>query len=163
MEGYDVNFLMPEVVTFVRSAGGVLKGKIDGKDYDELLLYRAFPHSSPYEYISVRNSDEEIGVIKDIRELSQENQDEAVRELHLRYLMPVVKQVHSVSQKQDLWTIKATTDRGEMTLGIEHPHDNIVYTKKGGLLITDLEGRRCEIRETATLDKKSLRELNKMI
>jgi len=163
MEGYDVNFLEPNAVTFARSAGGVLMGKIDGKDYDEILLYRAFPHSSPYEYISVRNDDKEIGVIKDIRKLEQKCQDEAIRELHLRYLMPVVKQIHSVSQQKDLWTIKAETDRGEMTLGVEHPHDNIVYTKKGGLLITDLEGRRCEIREIATLDKKSVRELNKMI
>jgi len=163
MEGYDVNFLEPEKVVFERSSGGVLTGKIDGKDYDEILLYRTFPHSSPYEYISVRNNDEEIGVIQAIGELEQQSQDEAIRELHLRYLVPVVQRINSLVQQQDLWTMKIETDRGAMTMGIEHPHDHIVYTKKGGLLITDLEGRRCEIREVAALDKKSMRELNKMI
>jgi len=164
MEGYDVNFLTPEKVIFKRSLGGVLTADIEGKSYKEVTLYRTFPHTMPYEYISVRDHESnEIGVIREVEKLENLVKDEAIRELHLRYLIPVVKEIKSAKEEQEMWTVKIETDRGEMTLVIQYPHDHIKPTRKGGLLLTDMEGRRCEIREVDRLDKKSVRELSKMI
>ena len=59
--------------------------------------------------------------------------------------------------------MKVETDRGPMSLAIQNVHDHIQYTKTGGMLLSDMEGRRCEIRDLDQLDKKSLRELNRMI
>ena len=164
MEGYEVNFLTPEKVIFKRSPGGILTAEIEGESYKEVTLYRTFPHSMPYEYISVRDHESnEIGVIREVEKLESLAKEEAIRELHLRYLIPVVKAIKSAKEEQEMWTLKTETDRGEMTLVIQYPHDHIRPTKKGGLLLTDMEGRRCEIREVDRLDKKSLRALNKMI
>lgn len=164
MEGYEVNFLNPEKVVFVRHSGGILTAEIEGENYKEIMLFRTFPHSMPYEYISVRDHEsKEIGVIREIEKLENATREEAIQELHLRYLIPVVTMIKSAKEEQEMWTVEVETDRGAMRLVIQYPHDHIKPTKKGGLLLTDMEGRRCEIREVAGLDKKSLRELNKMI
>ena len=166
MDGYDVNFLNPGEIIFERAAGGLLTAKIGDKAYKAVVLYRTFPHTMPYEYISVReldDEDKEIGVIKRIEELEEASKDEAIKELHLRYLLPVVKRIYSTKSEQELWMMKIETDRGPMSLAIQNVHEHIQYTKRGGMLLSDMEGRRCEIRDLEQLDKKSLRELNRMI
>ena len=166
MDGYDVNFLNPEEVTFKRAPGGLLSAEINGKTYKAIVLYRTFPLALPYEYISVRELDDEdveIGVIKRIEELDKSSKDEAIKELHLRYLVPVVGRIDSAKEEQELWIMKVETDRGPMSLAIQNVHDHVQYTRTGGLLLSDMEGRRCEIRDLGKLDKKSLRELNRMI
>jgi len=164
MDGYDVNFLQPQNVVFQRTEGGLLAAVIADETYKEVVLYRTFPHTMPYEYISVRDSEsKEIGVIRTIDQLSEASKEEAIRELNLRYLIPVVQRINEVKQEQELWTLKIETDRGPMTLLIQHAHDHIIHTKTGGMLISDMEGRRCEIRDLAGMDKKSLKELYRMI
>jgi len=95
--------------------------------------------------------------------LDEAAKNEAIQELNLRYLIPLVIKINSVKDEGDLWVMKVGTDRGDMTLVIQYPHDAIVNTKNGGMLITDLENRRCEIRVVGQLDKKSYRELMRMI
>ena len=163
MDGYEVNFIDPKTVKLTRTTGGVLQMLHDDKTED-VVLYRVFPHSYSHEYISVRNAkSEEIGVIRDLSELEDNAKNEVITELNLRYLIPLVTKINSVKNEGDLWVMNVATDRGDMTLVIQYPHDAIVNTKKGGMLITDLENRRCEIREVAALDKKSYRELMRMI
>jgi len=163
MEGYEVNFIDPKTVKLMRTTGGVLQMLKDEK-YEDVVLYRVFPHSYSHEYISVRDANsEELGVIRKLDELTDDARDEAITELNLRYLIPLVTKINSVKNEGDLWVMNIETDRGDMTLVIQYPHDAIVNTKKGGMLITDLESRRCEIREVAALDKKSYRELMRMI
>ena len=164
MEGYEVNFLEPKTIMFSRTSGGVLQMSINGEKAEEAVLYRVFPHSFSHEYISVRNAkSEEIGVIRKLDELDEAAKNEAIQELNLRYLIPLVIKINSVKDEGDLWVMKVGTDRGDMTLVIQYPHDAIVNTKNGGMLITDLENRRCEIRVVGQLDKKSYRELMRMI
>ena len=164
MEGYEVNFLNPEEITFFRSTGGLLQAVVANGDVFNATLFRTFPHSFSFEYISVRNEkSEEIGIIRHLDELSESSKSVALSELKLRYLIPVVTQINKVKNEGDLWLMDIETDRGKMGLVVQWPHDAITNTARGGMVITDLEGRRCEIREVSALDKKSYRELMRMI
>lgn len=71
---YEINIFEPGLISFSRSQGGVFQGVIEGKVYEELILFRIFPFQYNTQYISVRNSkSEEIGVIRDIDQLDEES------------------------------------------------------------------------------------------
>lgn len=161
---YSITLLNPIDVSFSRDSGGLLNANINNKVHKGILLYRTFPYSKPYEYISIRrNDDEELGIIRDLKQLDQKSEQEAFKELRLRYLIPVVTHIDSVKEEHGLWAINLKTDRGRLSLVMQNIHEHIQYTGNESILITDMEGRRCEIREVKRLDKNSLRELNKMI
>jgi len=164
MKDYEVNFLKPDELTFKRTDGGILQLSTTEKKLFDVNLCRTFPHSHPYSLISIRNIEgEELGLIRNVDDLCETNQKVVIEELHLRYLIPLILKIKSIKNQKDLWFIEIQTDRGEIILLVQYPHDAIVYTKRGGLIITDIQGRRCEIRDVEKLDKKSYRELMKMI
>lgn len=55
------------------------------------------------------------------------------------------------------------TDRGRLNLLLHNIHEHIQYTKYNSIIITDMEGKRCEIRDISKLDKHSLKEWNRVI
>lgn len=160
---YSITLLNPEDMSLFRERGGLLNAVINNKVHKDIFLFRTFPYSKPYEYISVRGSDEEeLGIIRDLKQLDQKSEQEAMKELRLRYLIPVVTYIHSVKEEPGLWTIDLETDRGRLSLMMRNIHEHIQYTGNESILLTDMEGKRCEIREIKKIDKHSLRELNKV-
>jgi hypothetical protein len=147
-----------------RDHGGILNVIINNEVYEEISLYRTFPFSKPYEYISIRTkSDEELGIIKNIEKLEKLSKEEAYKELRLRYLIPKVTHILAIEQEPGLWTMELDTDRGKLQLLMRNIHEHIQYTGTERILITDMEGKRCEITEINKLDKHSLRELDKVL
>ncbi|WBL14652.1 DUF1854 domain-containing protein [Sutcliffiella sp. NC1] len=163
-DDFSITLLDSKDVSFVRDRGGLLTAHIQNKQHKEIYIYRTFPYSKPYEYISVRTKDdEELGIIKDISDLDRQSEQEVLQELRLRYVVPVVTRIASIKEVPGLWTIELETDRGNVSLLMRNVHEHIQQTPSGSIVITDMEGRRCELRDINLLDKHSLRELNKVI
>ncbi|MCS7459797.1 DUF1854 domain-containing protein [Paenibacillus doosanensis] len=161
---YEIVMLNAGSVWFGRSEGGVLQAVIDGVEYPEVLLYRSYPFSRPMEYISVRTpKEEEIGLIRELEELEAGSREEAVRELNLRYLIPRVTHIESIAQKPALWIWKVETTLGAMTLALRNLHEHLQSPASGRYLITDIEGRRCEIESVEALDSHSRKQWNKIL
>jgi len=159
---YDIRCLDPADVVLSRGRGGVLRAVIDGTEYPEVALSRIFPLSIPKKYISVNKPDgEEIGIITDISQLGPSSLQELEAELRFRYLVPIVTRIDRIKQEPSLWIWDVQTDRGPMSLVMRNLHEHVQTVSQGRLMITDIDGRRCEIVQVDQLDAHSHKQLSK--
>ena len=161
---YDIHFLDSTNVFFSRGQGGVFQGVIDGKPYDELIVYRAFPFLYMTQHISIRNAkDEELGIIRDMEELDEESFKELEKELQFRYFLPRVERVDSVKQKADLWIWELQTNLGSTRMVMRNLHDHMQFAGGNRIIITDINGKRCEILDWTALDNHSRKQLTDVV
>jgi len=153
---YDIRLIEPEHICFSRGAGGVLQGVLDGVAYDELVVYRTFPFRYTTQYISIRNAKgEELGIVRDLQALDGESARELELELQFRYFLPVVTRVESVKQKSDLWIWELQTSLGPTRIAMRNLHDYMQFPDGNRIILTDINGKRCEIRDWRALDSRS--------
>ncbi|PLR99070.1 DUF1854 domain-containing protein [Bacillus sp. T33-2] len=161
---FDIIIFDSKEISFTRSVGGVLSAVIDGAVYPEITLHQAFPFKKPSQFISVwEKNDRELGVIRDTKELDQESKNEIEKELRFRYIIPIVARVQSISEEMGLWIFQLVTDRGDLQLIMQNIHEHIQFIASDRLVITDMDGNRCEIPDIKLLDAHSRRELEKII
>lgn len=161
---FEINILEPGVVSFSRSQGGVFQGVVEGKVYEEIVLFRVFPFQYTTQYISVRNSKgEEIGVIQDIDQLDEESRVEMNQELQLRYFLPLVTRIDAIKQKADLWIWELQTNLGPTRIVMRNLHEHMQYPSVNRIILTDINGKRCEIRDWLSLDGRSRKQLKDVI
>lgn len=160
---YELRALVPDRIVLYRSPGGLLQGSVDGIVYPELLLYRTFPLQHPDRYISVRAEGTEIGIIENPQQLDEASLQELRTELKRRYFLPQVEAVRSVRQKGDLWEWELDTDAGALRLRMRNLHDHVQYHGDHRILLTDLNGRRCEIPDRMKLDTQSRKWLDDVL
>lgn len=161
---YEINIFEPGAISFSRSQGGVFQGVVEGKVYEELILFRIFPFQYNTQYISVRNSkSEEIGVIRDIDQLDEESRGEVDKELQLRYFLPVVTRIDSIKQKADMWIWELQTNLGQTRIVMRNLHEHMQYPSLHRIILTDVNGKRCEIRDYSSLDAQSRNKLKDVL
>ncbi|MNO49397.1 hypothetical protein D3C76_397490 [compost metagenome] len=161
---YEIYIVEPGAISFSRSQGGVFQGVIEGKVYEELILFRIFPFQYNTQYISVRNTkSEEIGVIRDIDQLDEESRAEVDKELQLRYFLPVVTRIDSIKQKADMWIWELQTNLGQTRIVMRNLHEHMQYPSLNRIILTDVNGKRCEIRDYSSLDTNSRNKLKDVL
>ena len=151
--------LDPADVDLRHSERGVLCGEVNGTAYPHLSLIRAFPLSYPEGYLALgaKEGDEtrEIGMIHSLSELDGRSRAAAERELRIRYLVPLVTRIRAIRQEPAFWRWNILTDRGPAELIMRNIHEHVRSIGPRRLLITDVDGRRFELRDTARLDGRS--------
>ncbi|MBB6672057.1 DUF1854 domain-containing protein [Cohnella nanjingensis] len=161
---YDIRMIAPEEVYFSRGPGGVFQGVLDGKTYSELVVYRAFPFLYTTQYISIRDAKgEELGIVRDIRDLDEESAKELERELQFRYFLPRVTRVDSVKQKSDLWIWELQTNLGPTRIAMRNLHEFMQFPGGSRIILTDINGKRCEIPDWQALDSRSRMQLTDVV
>jgi hypothetical protein len=161
---YDIHFIEPENVFFSRGPGGVFQGVVEGKTYEEINILRTFPFLYTTHYISIRDvKGEELGILRDIGELDRESGEELARELKFRYFLPRVTRVDSVKQKSDLWLWELQTNLGSTRLAMRNLHEHMQFPGGNRILLTDINGKRCEIVDWQTLDNHSRMQLTDVV
>ncbi len=86
---------------FYRDDAGFISLKYEGTEYFNVRLTRLMPFYSATTYISVAYDNEEkefkeIGVIKDMKELSDEQYKLVDEYLEYKYFMPEITKVYSI-------------------------------------------------------------------
>ncbi|WP_413303291.1 DUF1854 domain-containing protein [Bacillus sp. 1P10SD] len=163
-DSFDITILNPKTVSFTRSQGGLLQAVINNEMYSEIVLHQAFPFSRPARYISVWTKDDhELGIIQDIEELDYESKSEIEQELRIRYIIPIVTKILSINEESGLWIFQLVTDRGDLKLFMQNIHEHIQLIGTKRMVVTDMDGNRCEISDIHLLDSHSQRELQKII
>ncbi|MCM3784173.1 DUF1854 domain-containing protein [Neobacillus mesonae] len=161
---YDIHFLTPQSVIFSRGIGGVLQGVVEGTPYDEIVVYRTFPFKYTTQYISIRNAKgDELGIVKDINQLDSESREELDKELQFRYFLPRVTRVDSVKEKSELWMWELQTTLGPTRMAMRNLHEHVQFPGEGRMVLTDINGKRCEILDWRELDAHSRKELTDVI
>lgn len=161
---YEIRLLSPEHIRFMRSDGGVLEMEYEGERHPEVLLFRTFPLSKHEQFLSVRNGKgEEIGLLEQLSDLEQSSQDEVRQELRLRYLVPSVTSIDRIKQFPGMWVWELQTTLGPVKMSMRNLHEHIQNVGPDRLLLSDIDGNRCEIFDIQALDASSRKQLLRVL
>lgn len=164
-EIYEVdklNILPPRELVFSQEKSGFMTLEYNGKTYHKVNLTRLIPFVTKTQYISVsyENSESEfreIGVIKDIAEM-EEKQEELVNGfLQFKYYMPEITKIFSIKENQMGYIfVKIDCTSGKKTLCVGDWYSNFKMLTKDYLYIVDSDGNKYFCPDIHKLDKKSI-------
>ncbi|HHU78555.1 MAG TPA: DUF1854 domain-containing protein [Clostridiales bacterium] len=160
----DIGILDLKKAEFYETPGGFTGLRYEGKDYDRIILRRALPIGHPMEYISVADKDnKEIGIIRSLAELSEEQYAIVAAELESRYYSPTVHEIKSVKDKLGYVYMELVIGRDgakyAKNCAVKDVSRNIRMLDDDRLAIFDVDGNRYIIQSLSGLDKKSLKRL----
>lgn len=163
-EAARVRYLHPEDYELLRSPAGTLRLTLrDERSVLRVKARRCFPFSFSSKYISLRDGgDEEIGIIKDLGDLSKEHRRWIEDDLEMRYFAPRVKSIESIKQRFGGTEWHLQTDRGPKRIITRGIHDTLSEVAPGRYMITDVDGNRYEF-QTGNLDEASRSRLERLI
>lgn len=152
------NWLTEENTSFYQK-NGFLYIK-NGEDDCRAFLNRAFPHEMLWEFISVLGEDQqEIGIIRDVEKLGEENRSLVVTELKRRYYSPVILKINSMKERYGFSYWKVETAEGSVQFTLHDTYRSIVHAGENRVLLMDVNGNRFEIPDVTALDKKSYKKI----
>ena len=97
-----VRYLTKDNAVFERTQGGFVSLTFEGKTWDRVQVIRLFPFTEPNGFISIRMVEErsrEIGVIKDLKDVSKETKKLLLEQLNLHYFTPIIQKVLSIKDE----------------------------------------------------------------
>jgi Domain of unknown function (DUF1854). len=155
----SVTFPVDEVKTDSDGAEVKTEGT-ETKDYDRIFLHRAFPYDYPWSFISVLDSDsKEIGIIRDLTDLTEETAELVKYEIERKYFAPKVTKISSVKERYGFSYWKVTTDAGEMEFTLQDTYRSLLKVSSTRLFIVDIDSNRYEIPDIEQLDRKSVKKI----
>lgn len=169
---YDVdklNILSPEKISITENESGYLKLSYDGKDYEKVDLTRLVPFNDENKYISVSYKNEEdewkeIGVIKDLNELTDDIRNTVTAYLKLKYYIPEIKKINRITDNQMGYLfLEAETTAGEKKIAVYDWWHNFRVIHGKMLAVTDSDGNRYSVLDVDKLDKASIKRLQLFI
>ena len=162
----DLGILDLSKAEFYSTEGGFVGLKYNGEDNKHVILRRVMPLQMPMEYISVADTEhKEIGILKAIADLPQDQQKIVITELDSRYYAPEVLDVVSVQDKLGYvyMELKLRNKQGKeysKNCAIRDVSRNIRTIDNKSVLIFDVDGNRYVISDVATMNRQSMRKLD---
>lgn len=162
-EAANIVYLSGENCTFFQNSdflGAKMIKNGETTEHKRVWLHRSLPFDMPWQYISVQDEDgEELGLIKSIEDLSDDQQALIKKELERKYYTPKVERILSVKETRGTSFWKCLTDAGEISFTVQDTFRSISRIGGDRAFVTDACGGRYEIRSISALDKKSRRQL----
>jgi len=160
----ELIYLTSKNSNFYKNKGDFLGLKFEGNDYSRVSLFRAFPLSHLNKYISVRDREnEEIGIIKDIKEFSAEVCNLLLMELGRRYFLPIIISINSIKEEFGYSYWDVLTDVGTKRFTIKKDNNSFAPVKENRILVIDVDGNRYEISDYTKLNAKSYRLIEQFL
>lgn len=163
-DAIDIGLLDLEKAEFYVTPGGFTGLKYGSDNYKRVTFRRALPIGQPMDYISVADHEnKEIGMIRSVSELIEEQRSIVTAELENRYYCPSVFEVKSVKDKLGYVYFELAIGREDhqydKTCTVKDVSKNIRMLNDDRLIIFDVDGNRYIVNSLAKLDKKSLSRL----
>lgn len=153
---------------FKKNASNLISLTLNGKTYDRVYLFRAFPIFDKDDYIVVKiKSDSdmvEIGIIKSLNDFDSDTKDILSSELKLRYFIPTIIKVNSIKNEFQTYLWNVESNAGHKSF--EVPKDNRslrVLDEYNQILITDSCSNKFIIEDYKKLDTRSYRIISSVI
>ena len=156
----SITFLEPDKCKFSFNQNGFLVLWVDGENKGRVKLIRSYPYSLTEEYICVHDiEDNEIGIIRDLKELDKESLDSANKELQNRYYCPTVTAVKSIKERMGHFYFDVVIDGKSKSFTVRDLTRNLRSANESTLLIFDVDGNRYIIPDQEKIEQKSRRLL----
>ncbi len=148
---------------FTPTAGGYISLKYDEKEYERVKISRALPYKAPDEYICILDKDgNEIGILRDIKHLSETNEANVRAELTRLYYCPSITKILSVKDRMGYQYFEVITNAGKREFALRDASRNIRYVnpdKTGAVQIRDIDGNRYIIDDFDGFDNQSRKKI----
>lgn len=163
-----MKLLNPDELIFEQGENGFLRLKLnDDKVFELVECTPLFPLTEPDAYISVfiRNNDggEEIGIIKNIKDLPSDQRRLVHEEIQFRYFSPEIIDIKKITSKYGVNEWQVVTDKGEKTFFVQDVKENVIIRENGLIVITDIDKCRFQIRDYRKLPTKARLELEQTL
>ncbi len=167
-ELYEVdklNILDCSKLKFTKENSGYLTLDYDGKIFHKVNPTRLIPFDSKNKFISISYENEdkefrEIGVIKDIKEMSEEQYKLIDTYLEFKYYMPEIMKIYSIKDNmRGSIFVKSDTTSGGKTICVKDWYQNFKLFSGSYLYVVDADGNKYYCPDVNKLDKKSLQIL----
>jgi len=161
----DIGFIDPDEAEFYQTEGGFTGLRYKDGDYRHVIFRRVMPVQLPQDYICVTDHEnKEIGIIKTLSGLREEQQVIVMQELDKRYYCPEIMEIKSIKDKLGYvyMELKLRHKNGAFFIkncAIKDVNKNIRMLNENSLIIFDVDGNRYIVTSLADLDKKSMRRL----
>lgn len=156
----SIKFLEPDKCKFSFNQNGFLVLCIDGEGKGRVKLIRSYPYSLTDEYICVHDiEDNEIGIIRDLKELDEASRNSANKELQNRYYCPTVTAVKGIKERMGHFYFDVVIDGKDKSFTVRDLTRNLRSANESTLLIFDIDGNRYIIPDQEKIEQKSRRLL----
>ena len=148
--------LDPQKMRFSRSERGSLILKLDGEEYTDLKIRRAFPLEESAHYIGVfAAEDQELGLIEDPQQLDDQSRQVLLEELDKIYFQPQVLAFDSLDEEFGVLRGQIETTSGPRQLEIRSYRTNVRMLSGGRAIVEDVDGNRYLIANWRELPQKT--------
>lgn len=147
--------------SLTRNDKGELVAQIAGKDEPvvDVRVARCFPWSLPDSLVSIRDKDgNELLLLETLDGLPRGTRELIEQELRDKIFAPQIEKILSYENRFGIITIKARTDRGEITFQMRSA-DEVRTLSPTRFLLKDADGNLYEIADMNQLDAQSRRLL----
>ena len=153
---YEDFLLDPRKVRFSRSERGSLILKLDGEEYTNLKIRRAFPLEESDRYIGVfAAEDQELGVIEDPQQLDDQSRQVLSDELDKIYFQPQVLAFDELDEEFGVLRGQIETTSGPRQLEIRGYRTNVRMLSGSRAVIEDVDGNRYLIADWRALPRRT--------
>ena len=156
---YQDFLLDPKKMHFSRSQRGSLILAIDGEEYSDLVIRRAFPLEKTNAFIGIFKSDgEELGMLENPQDLDSESLQVLADQLDKVYFHPVILNFNSLDEEFGVLRGEIVTTSGTRQLEIRGYRTNVRILSGNRVIIEDVDGNRYLIENWRALPQK-IREI----
>ena len=153
---YEDFLLDPQKVRFSRSERGSLIFKLDGEEYTNLKIRRAFPLEESDRYIGVfAAEDQELGIIEDPQQLDDQSRQALRDELDKIYFQPQVLAFDELDEEFGVLRGQIETTSGPRQLEIRGYRTNVRMLSGSRAVIEDVDGNRYLIADWRALPRRT--------
>ena len=156
----DIGILDPASLDFYLNPKGFIAMKKGEEDFKRVKLSRVLPFADPFRYITVSNMEsKEIGIIKDLSELSDAQQLLIKTELESRYYCPVISEIETIKEKMGYYYFDVKIGDFKKVFAVKDISRSIKQLDEECIIITDVDGNRYLIPDIWKIDAKSRRKI----
>jgi hypothetical protein len=163
-EKYDTRYLSPKEIVLGRDRDSLLC-TLEGDTHRDVQLKCAFPISHPGQYIVLKVPEKgELGIIRDMKEMDPAQEQIVFEELRRTYFIPVITKVLSVKEEFGVSEWEVETDRGSCIIKVRRRgKESVTERDDGGIILTDVDSNRYEVKDMNALDSKSRSLLGRLV
>ena len=153
-ENYQSLVLDPDGLRLYLSPRGELVVNVDGEEYMNVTIRRAFPLVTSSEFVGFfRDDGEELGLLEDVEQLETESRKALYRELESVYFRPVITRIDDIGEDFGVVSAAVQTTSGPRQIEIRQLPRNVRPLSKNRVLIEDTDGNRYELPDSDKLPK----------
>jgi len=128
---------------------------VDGKEFSNLHLRRAFPLSAMVDYVSfLDEKDKEVALLARPQKLDKTSRQALEKALERMYYVAKIVRVDEIKEAMGVTHWQVQTDRGYAAFEVVDLH-HVRKLPEGRYLIADADGNRFEIEDVRRLDARS--------